>query len=668
MLTNHTPHSPRSPSRHSQRGSGMLLLIEVMLGSIILASAYGSYYTHTSIKDRDAKLERSAATDRLIADAANSYIAENYEILTNQITAGRICDAIHRATDPWPAWKQQVKHIGSAYIDDGDVGETAPCSILRPTVFNPDYSSLAPGGLCSDNQCVAITINDLKATNALPSGAADHDEFGSEYSIVIRRSGTAPYYNLNALVATKAPVYRNTSVYQDAMGHIIGFVGDSWYRAGFIGRSSGVVRIITADDIARRPELAGAGIGSLAVFGIATKGVDNAGNPINTLGWSEAESDGTIWRMWPNITTEGQVVTMVGYKASQWSSYLRRDGVLPMTGDLNMDKHNVRNAGFVQTVLEAPFDSVCNQPTTGTTSAEKAPVGAMARVATGSNAIGEGLLLVCQMDTVGGGMFASTYKWKKLTSGVDTADDLKTGLNAGYETTEMPACLSDGNGNWIMGGAAPWPAPQSQKWTKWVYGKTHVGLYVNTFVDPMSGTPGPGQWMRAWSKPYTSGTDNEHPTVSFYSVASEVNRNAFCTSSLQDPGRLVATGAGQAWVGIQDTDRSVLMITPKVIQYFVKGVFGRTAADPSINANMGKVVSFVGHVDVPTTTCTTDAFGVTTCSSVTTSYPVTHDPNDSNVITKENWVASQIGQTINWAVTRRTNGCVDGAGALQPNC
>lgn len=44
-----------------------------------------------------------------------------------------------------------------------------------------------------------------------------------------------------------------------------------------------------------------------------------------------------------NITSTGQLAFRVGFNSALYSVYLRRDGTLPMTGDLNLDGHNINN-------------------------------------------------------------------------------------------------------------------------------------------------------------------------------------------------------------------------------------------------------------------------------------------------------------------------------------
>ena len=48
-----------------------------------------------------------------------------------------------------------------------------------------------------------------------------------------------------------------------------------------------------------------------------------------------------------NITNEGLLAYRVGYSSAMYSVYLRRDGTLPMTGDLNMGGQDINNAADI---------------------------------------------------------------------------------------------------------------------------------------------------------------------------------------------------------------------------------------------------------------------------------------------------------------------------------
>lgn len=54
--------------------------------------------------------------------------------------------------------------------------------------------------------------------------------------------------------------------------------------------------------------------------------------------WSETSAN------FNNITSAGQLAFRVGFNSALYSIYLRRDGTLPMTGNLNMGGQSVYNA------------------------------------------------------------------------------------------------------------------------------------------------------------------------------------------------------------------------------------------------------------------------------------------------------------------------------------
>jgi hypothetical protein len=54
--------------------------------------------------------------------------------------------------------------------------------------------------------------------------------------------------------------------------------------------------------------------------------------------WKETSTD------YNNINSAGLMAYRVGYDSAMYSVYLRRDGTLPMTGDLNMGGNDINNA------------------------------------------------------------------------------------------------------------------------------------------------------------------------------------------------------------------------------------------------------------------------------------------------------------------------------------
>ncbi|CNJ13047.1 Large exoprotein involved in heme utilization or adhesion [Yersinia frederiksenii] len=115
--------------------------------------------------------------------------------------------------------------------------------------------------------------------------------------VLLKRSGIAPNYVINGLLMTTAIWNEGGKVRYDLLGKAM--------------QSAGIDSGMT-----RSPTVA-SGYGGQ---------------------WNEKSSD------YSNITTEGLLAYRVGYDSSMYSVYLRRDGTLPMTGDLNMGGKSINNA------------------------------------------------------------------------------------------------------------------------------------------------------------------------------------------------------------------------------------------------------------------------------------------------------------------------------------
>ena len=166
------------------------------------------------------------------------------------------------------------------------------------TLTSSNSQSSDPGPrTCSGNAC-KITIQTLKNEGILPNSYADNNIFNSPYSIIIKRTGSSPNYILDALITTSA----------------------AWIESGNNPRYD------------------------LLGFAMQKAGVDSGMTKSNTKAdgyngnWSELSSS------FSNITKPGQLVFRAGYNASLYSAFLRRDGTLPMTGNLNMGGQNIDNA------------------------------------------------------------------------------------------------------------------------------------------------------------------------------------------------------------------------------------------------------------------------------------------------------------------------------------
>ena len=166
------------------------------------------------------------------------------------------------------------------------------------TLTSSSSQSNDPGPrTCSGDTCT-ITIQTLKNEGILPNSYVDSNTFKSPYSIVIKRTGSSPNYILDALITTSA----------------------AWIESGNNPRYD------------------------LLGYAMQKAGIDSGMTKSNTKAdgyngsWSEQSTS------FNNITKAGQLVFRAGYNASLYSAYLRRDGTLPMTGNLNMGNNDINNA------------------------------------------------------------------------------------------------------------------------------------------------------------------------------------------------------------------------------------------------------------------------------------------------------------------------------------
>jgi len=166
------------------------------------------------------------------------------------------------------------------------------------TLTSSSSQSNDPGPrTCSGDTCI-ITIQTLKNEGILPNSYVDSNSFKSPYSIVIKRTGSSPNYVLDALVTTSAAwIESGNNPRYDLLG----------YAMQKAGVDSGMTKSGTKAD-----------------------GYNGS--------WSELSST------FGNITKPGQLAFRAGYNASLYSAYLRRDGTLPMTGNLNMGANDINNA------------------------------------------------------------------------------------------------------------------------------------------------------------------------------------------------------------------------------------------------------------------------------------------------------------------------------------
>lgn len=165
------------------------------------------------------------------------------------------------------------------------------------TLTSSSSQSSDPGPrTCSANGC-EITYQTLVNEGLLPAGYTGINVQKSAYMILLKRVGTTPNYVINGLVITTLPWTEGSRVRYDLLGRAMQAAGID----------SGMTKSATV----------ASGMGGQ---------------------WTENQSSYT------EINAVGLLAYRVGYDSSMYSVYLRRDGTLPMTGDLNMGGQSINNA------------------------------------------------------------------------------------------------------------------------------------------------------------------------------------------------------------------------------------------------------------------------------------------------------------------------------------
>lgn len=186
---------------------------------------------------------------------------------------------------------QQMKQIGEAvngYIN------------IRydklSTLSNAAGTGTDPGPrTCSGSVC-EFTYQTLINEGLLPSTYTGTNANKSSYKIILKRDGTSPNYVINGLITTSTAWIEGGKTRYDLLGKAMQTAGID----------SGMTRTTSN------------------AFGYGGQ-------------WSETSAN------FNNITSAGQLAFRVGYNSALYSVYLRRDGTLPMTGDLNMGGKSIGN-------------------------------------------------------------------------------------------------------------------------------------------------------------------------------------------------------------------------------------------------------------------------------------------------------------------------------------
>ncbi|WP_232487428.1 shufflon system plasmid conjugative transfer pilus tip adhesin PilV [Pectobacterium parmentieri] len=164
------------------------------------------------------------------------------------------------------------------------------------TLTSSSSQSSDPGPrTCSANGC-EITHQTLVNEGLLPAGYTGVNMQKSSYKILLKRAGTTPNYVINGLVVTTLPWLEGNRVRYDLLGR------------------------------------------TMQVAGIDSGMTQSATVASGTGGqWTENQNS------YSGINVAGLLAYRVGYASAMYSVYLRRDGTLPMTGELNMGGQSIDN-------------------------------------------------------------------------------------------------------------------------------------------------------------------------------------------------------------------------------------------------------------------------------------------------------------------------------------
>ncbi|MDA8256600.1 MAG: hypothetical protein M0Z99_13340 [Betaproteobacteria bacterium] len=272
------------PNFRQRQGGFTTVMSAVLVGLPMMAMLMIHYAYVVTEQGYMAKAQNAGGKSDLINKATNTYMSTAYLVLTDSTPDAEVQKMI--AAGNLPDWVANVKRIGDP--------------------AGADYN------LCPAHDCIRITTADLRQAGLPSIGTTDTDVYGNSFDIIIRRTGTPGFYDLGAIIATSGTFKRVNEGPQPNLT-------DLWTAVGVVGTDGAITARATQSHV--NGGYTGS-IGDLAAFGIGDK--EN-----NKVGWFAKASD------WPNIKSEGQLVTKAGYLSSAWASYVKRDGTTPFTGPVN---------------------------------------------------------------------------------------------------------------------------------------------------------------------------------------------------------------------------------------------------------------------------------------------------------------------------------------------
>lgn len=282
---------------------------------------------------------------------------------------------------------QQMKQVGEAVNGYINIRYDKLSTLMSSSSQSSD-----PGPrTCSVSVC-EITYQTLINEGLLPVSYTGVNAQKSSYKIMLKRSGATPNYVVNGLITTTLPWSESGKLRYDLLGKAM-------QEAGI---DSGMTRTTSN------------------AFGYGGQ-------------WSETSAN------FNNITSAGQLAFRVGFNSALYSVYLRRDGTLPMTGNLNMGGQSVYNAQDI---------TAAGTTTTGILETNTATVGATLNVAGVTT-------LASDLNVSGNGQVNGNLNSNKTLSGATVTSRSETYTQNWFRT------LGDGGiyfqkygGGWNMGDTA----------------------------------------------------------------------------------------------------------------------------------------------------------------------------------------------------------------------
>ena len=164
------------------------------------------------------------------------------------------------------------------------------------TLTSSSNQSSDPGPRTCDSTGCEIDYHTLVNEGLLPASYNGNNIYKSPYKIILKREGTVPNYVINGLITTSSAWIEGGHIRYDLLGKAMQVAGVD----------SGMTKDATS------------------VAGFQSQ-------------WKEQNT------AFSNITRDGLLAFRVGYNSSLYAIYLRRDGTLPMTGNLNMGGNSITN-------------------------------------------------------------------------------------------------------------------------------------------------------------------------------------------------------------------------------------------------------------------------------------------------------------------------------------